>query len=243
MTIPNVKLGTALGIEVLLHWSFFILPIIIVGISVRHGEPSGMIGLRLVLLTVILASVFWHELGHAMAAKIFGIPTRDIMLTPLCGLARLERAPATPRDEIIVALAGPIANGLVATLVGAAILLTGGSIRLGNDILDLRFLPALYWINVSLFALNLIPIFPMDGGRVFRAVLEWFIPERQATWIAVRSGQAGSVVVIGWGLMAWNFALVLIGAFLLIAAQQELTWQKTALGKIERYDRADGPGE
>lgn len=235
MTIPNVKLGTALGIEVLLHWSFFILPIVIIGISVRQGEPGGLIILRLVLMTLILASVLWHELGHALAARIFGIPTRDIMLTPICGLARLERAPDTPRDEIVVALAGPVANGMVAAIVGLVIVGTGDSILLGDDILDLRLLPAMFWINVALFSLNLIPVFPMDGGRVFRAILEWFIPERRATWVAVRTGQLGSVTAIVWGLMALNIALVLIGVFLLIAAQQELTWQNSLREQNDRF--------
>ena len=234
MTIPNVKLGTALGIEVLLHGSFFILPIVIIGISIRQGESGGLIFLRLVLMTLILASVLWHELGHALAARMFSIPTRDIMLTPICGLARLERAPETPRDEIVVALAGPVANGMVAAIVALVIVGMGNSIRLGDDILDLRLLPALFWINVALFSLNLIPVFPMDGGRVFRAILEWFIPEKRATWVAVRSGQAGSVIAIGWGLMAWNFALVLIGVFLLIAAQQELKWQNSLPDENDR---------
>jgi Zn-dependent protease len=243
MKIPHIKLGTAFGIEILLHWSFFALPIVIVAVSVRQGDSIGLIGVRLVLMTMILASVLWHELGHALAARIFGIPTRDIMLTPICGLARLERAPKRPRDEIMVALAGPLSNGLVAAVTSLLALGLGQSLALGREILDLRILTAVFWINVSLFAINLAPIFPMDGGRVFRAVLQQFACEKRATWIAVRSGQLGSVIAIGWGLMAWNAALVLIGLFLLIAAQQELVVRERPLPEIEAIPKGECPGE
>ncbi len=222
----HLKLGTVLGIDVLLHWSFFLLPATIAWLSIREGESGGLLALKVVLMVMILGSVLWHELGHALAARAIGIPTRDILLTPICGLARLARAPDGPRDEILVALAGPVANGLIAGLTAGLAWLAGQSLSLGQDLLDLQLLAALFWVNAALCVLNLIPLFPMDGGRILRAVLAGLIDPRVATTVAARIGQAGSLGAIGYGLSAGNPAFAIIGAFLLITAEQEIRWNR-----------------
>ncbi len=226
MRPPNLKLGTAFGIDVLLHWSFFLLPLAVVWLSIRQEDSAMVLALRLALLMLILASVLWHELGHALAGRAFGIPTQDILITPICGLARLLRAPDSPRDEIVVALAGPLANGLVAATAAAIAWAGGLSLRLGDNPLNLHVLPAIFWINLALFGLNLIPIFPMDGGRILRAVLAGFMNPRVATLVAGRIGQVGSLVAIAVGLIGGNPALTIVGIFLWIMAEQEIRWNR-----------------
>ena len=104
MRTANLKLGRAFGIDVLLHWSFFLLPLLVIWLSWSQGDPVYVTAIRMVFLIVILASVLFHEFGHALVAGYFGIPTQDILLTPICGLARLRRAPDSPSQEIMVAL-------------------------------------------------------------------------------------------------------------------------------------------
>lgn len=226
MESSNLRLGKAFGIEILLHWSFFLIPLIIIWLSVQQGDSAGLTAVRLVLLVLILACVLWHELGHALMARAFGIPTRDILLTPVCGLARLARAPETPGQEIAVALAGPLANGLVAVVAGLAAWGQGRALLTLHDPLDLQLLPAIFQVNLALCVLNLVPIFPMDGGRVLRALLAIRLPPARATHLAARTGQAGSLLVMAGGLVWLNPALLIIGVFLLIAAQQEIRWNR-----------------
>lgn len=222
MATGELKLGRAWGIDIRLHWTFFALPLLIAGISYRQADPPAVLALRLVFMIAILASVLLHEMGHALVARAIGIGTRDILITPLCGLARLERSPENWASEIAVSLAGPLSNGIFAGLVALATLLAGGNLDLGGHITETGFPAALFWINLALFGINLFPIFPMDGGRVLRALLSHPLGSRQATIVAARSGQIASVGGIIWGLMAWNIPLLLIGIFLVIAAQHEL---------------------
>lgn len=222
MPSGELKLGRAWGIDIRLHWTFFALPFVIAGISYHQSDPPAVIALRLVLLIVILASVLLHEIGHAMIARAIGIGTRDILITPLCGLARLERSPENWASEIAVSLAGPLSNGIVAGLIAIATFFAGVDLKLGGHIMETGFLAAIFWINLALFGINLIPIFPMDGGRVLRALLCHPFGQRQATIIAARSGQLAALAGIVWGLMAWNIPLLMIGVFLVIAAQHEL---------------------
>lgn len=222
MPFANLKLGRAFGIDVLLHWSFFLLPVIVIGLSVVQGDALNIAALRIIFLIVILASVVLHEFGHALIARQFGIPTRDIMLTPICGLARLERNPETPRQEIFVALAGPAANALLAVLIAAMAWATGNSLTLSREIFQLKLLPALFWINALLFLLNLIPVFPMDGGRILRAALASIWKQDRATIFSARVGQFISLAAACYGAYVRNYSLVIIGAFLFIAAGMEI---------------------
>jgi len=224
--IANIKLGTAFGIDVLLHWSFFVLPVVVIWFSASQGDSVWQTAVWLILLVVILASVLIHELGHALAARRLGIPIDDIMLTPICGLARLERAPDTPKDEIIVAMAGPLANGLVVLILGFIVLATHANFPFDPDEIRASLLLTLLWVNGALFLLNLLPIFPMDGGRVLRALLALSFSDFRATRIAARLGQALSILAALSGLY-WRFQpLVIIGIFLLLTAEQEIRLQR-----------------
>ncbi len=216
------KLGRAFGIDVLLHWSFLLLPLLIVAVSISQGDSLQLAALRMAFLFVILGSVLLHEIGHALAARCFSIPTQDIILTPVCGLARLQHAPATPWQEIAVAVAGPLTNCVIAMAMGGIILAFGGSLQLERDLFGDSFWVAVFWVNALLFLLNLLPIFPMDGGRVLRALMAQYWNGTKATWVAARLGQLTALALACIGAYQHNLALVVIGAFLILAAQEEV---------------------
>ncbi|MGI9518316.1 MAG: site-2 protease family protein [Pirellulaceae bacterium] len=219
---PNLQLGKAFGIDILLHWSFFLLPLLVILLSVTQGDSWQVTGLWIVLMLVILASVLWHELGHALAARRLGIPIVDIMITPICGLARLAHAPDSPRDEVLVALAGPMANGILAVLFGLIVWSTGRDFATEPATFRGDLLLTLLWIQVALCVLNLLPIFPMDGGRVLRAVLAMRMNGSRATEIAARMGQVVSLVAAIVGLVYKFYPLTIIAIFLMLTAEQEL---------------------
>jgi Zn-dependent protease len=173
-----------------------------------------------VLIGSVFAIVVLHELGHALVARRFGISTRDITLYPIGGIARLERFPERPAQELLVAIAGPLVNVVLAFAIYAGLVLSGvdpvGSpFSIGNS-----FAVQLMWINVSLALFNLLPAFPMDGGRVLRAVLSFRIERARATAIAAWIGRGFAVLLALVGL-ASSTMLVVIAAFIWISAGHE----------------------
>jgi Zn-dependent protease len=174
--------------------------------------------------TTIFGIVVLHELGHALTAAHYGIRTRDITLYPIGGVASLERIPENPRQEFLVALAGPAVNVALA-LALAAIL---GALHLPIGVENVRvvggsFLAKLMWVNVSLALFNLLPAFPMDGGRVLRAALAFKVGHERATVIAARVGQA---MALGFGLvgMFGNPMLLFIALFVWSGAHGEASF-------------------
>ena len=163
-----------------------------------------------------------HEFGHALAARRYGIRTPDITLLPIGGLARLERMPEKPGQEIVVALAGPAVNVVIAVVL-ILFMNTRFDIealqRLDNP--SLSFMVRLASVNIFLVLFNLIPAFPMDGGRVLRAVLALWYPRPQATNIAARIGQALAFVFGFVGLIGGNPLLIFIAIFVYLAATAE----------------------
>jgi len=215
------KLGEVAGIEIFVHWSFAILPVwVAVSYLVAGGGIlSAVFGVCFML--AVFGCVFLHELGHAFMAREFGIATRDITMLPVGGLARLERMPERPFQELAVALAGPAVNVVIAATIFLAFVATGGSAGwLGFSPVSGSFLAQLMWANVALVVFNLLPAFPMDGGRVFRATLAIFLPRVTATSIASHVGQ---VLAIGLGLVGFfsNWMLMLVAGFVFFAARQE----------------------
>ena len=214
------RLGRVLGIEVRVHLTFLLL---LGFIGFAHWLPersaaaawSGVLFFSLLFVCVLL-----HELGHALAARQFGIKTKDITLLPIGGVARLERMPEKPAQELWVALAGPLVNVVIAAGLLAWLLLRGGELSLAWGDPSRSLLERLLAANVFLVLFNLLPAFPMDGGRVLRALLAVRLPYARATRIAARIGQ-GMAVVFGFAGLFTNPFLILIALFVWIGAAEE----------------------
>lgn len=211
------KLGTLAGIGVYVHWTFWLLPLFI--LFSAGGLQAGLSTLGLVF--AIFGCVVLHELGHAMAARYFGIGTRDITLYPIGGVARLNFMPRKPSQELVIALAGPLVNVVLALVILAALVLIEGA----GAIFDVpiwggSFLPNLMVANIAMVVFNLLPAFPMDGGRVLRAVLAAGLPYEHATRIAARVGQ-GFAVLLGLAGLVWTPSLLLVAIFVFLAARAE----------------------
>ncbi len=215
----SFPIGRLTGIQIRVHLTF-VLFLVWVGLSdgLSRGWHEALSGV--VLLCLVFTCVLLHELGHAWAARRFGIRTPDITLLPIGGLARLERIPERPIEEVGVALAGPAVSAVLALIFGAM-----ADFRLAS--LDTPsegwtgLLSNLFTINTGLLAFNLLPAFPLDGGRVFRAVLAMRLNYAKATRIAAGSGQVLAVLLGAAGLLAPAPMLVFIAAFLFLGAGNE----------------------
>ncbi len=229
----SFPIGRLFGSEIRVHVTFFLL-LAWIGVAYyqQGGTSAAVQGVLFIL--AIFACVVAHEFGHALTARRYGIRTPDITLLPIGGLARLERMPEKPRQEIIVALAGPAVNVVI-----AAVLMLFMNASFSVDALQkldnpsLSFLARLASVNVFLALFNLIPAFPMDGGRVLRAVLAIWYPRRQATNIAARVGQALAFVFGFLGLVGGNPLLILIAFFVYLAATAEA--QMVGLQDVSRH--------
>lgn len=213
------------GIPVRVHATFVILLawILFSHLSAGHGLSAAAMGL--VVVVAMFAVVVLHELGHALVAKRFGVGTSDITLYPVGGVARLDRIPEEPRQELLIALAGPGVNVALA-VVAAVVLVAGGQELLpahlsGHTVVtQLGFVQQLFWINVLLAVFNLLPAFPMDGGRVLRALLAMKMEHGRATEIAARIGQ-GFALVLGLIGLVTGSMLMFVALFVWIGAGQE----------------------
>jgi len=231
------KIGRLAGIDIFVHFTFLILLAWIALSGYGQNGDIALAAVGLLLTAAVFAIIVLHELGHAMAARMYGIATRDIILLPIGGVARLERMPEKPVQELVVALAGPAVN-----VVLAALLFVIGSIRsfadpeaafaLGAGIID-----QLFWINVFLIGFNLLPAFPMDGGRVLRALLAMRLGNFRATQVAARIGQGMAIAFAVFGLFGELFnqpmrpMLVLVALFVWSGAGQELAMAQARAGR------------
>jgi Zn-dependent protease/CBS domain-containing protein len=227
----SFSLGRLFGSELKVHVTFFLL-LAWVGVAAygAGGLPAALTNVAFVI--TLFACVVAHEYGHALTARRYGIRTPDITLLPIGGLARLERMPERPKDEIIVALAGPAVNvviWLVLTLLGAE---TRVDDLAQLDSAEPDFLGRLALVNLFLALFNLIPAFPMDGGRVFRAALCLVMDRVQATRVAATAGQLVAFLFGFLGLSSGNPVLVLIAVFVFVAANAES--QDVAMRAVSR---------
>ena len=213
------SIGRMFGIRIKIHFTFLLF----VGwIAVAQGMLTGnalQASLSVLLMLLVFGCVLLHELGHALTARRFGVSTRDIILLPIGGLARLERMPEKPSQEILVAIAGPAVNVAIALLLAA--LMAAFQMPLAELSFTGGLIEALLYINVVIVLFNMIPAFPMDGGRVLRAVLATRMPFVQATQIASYIGQ-GVAVLFGIAGIAMNHPmLLLVALFVFLAASEE----------------------
>jgi Zn-dependent protease/CBS domain-containing protein len=219
----SFRLAIVAGIPIRIHFTFTIILIWawLVGMEAKGGTGSAFRAVFYVL--ALFACVVLHELGHALVARRYGIRTRDIVLYPIGGIASLEKLP-TAGPELWIALAGPAVNVAIAALLAAVIFLSGRPLpafnmdwaRPGTGLLG-----NLMWTNVALFAFNMLPAFPMDGGRVLRALLARIMDAATATAVAARVGQLAAVGFALFGLVAGNLFLCFIAAFVFLGAGQE----------------------
>jgi len=223
----SIKLGKIFGIDIKVHFTFLL---IVVWGAFNYGGSAGPWYGVLVTLIIFLI-VLLHELGHSVAALAFGIPVKDITLLPIGGVARLEKMPEKPFQELVVALAGPLVNVILAAMLLPVVIVLlyvqqmslTANLLSQPGILGLSFF--LLVINVSLLLFNMIPAFPLDGGRVFRATLGFFTSYERSTRVAVVMGR---VIAVGLGLFALfgpqqQFWLALIALFIFFAGGQEGT--------------------
>jgi Zn-dependent protease len=220
----SFKIGRILGIDFKVHFTFFL--ILIWGALNFGGSAGPLYGLAVTVALFTL--VLLHELGHSLAAMGYGIGVRDITLLPIGGVARLERMPEKPVQELVVALAGPAVNVLLAMILLPIVLglsiTQPGPLMLRSGLQSggvAGLLTFLLTANISLAIFNMIPAFPMDGGRVFRAVLGLFLDYPQATRLAVIVGRVLAVGLGLFGIFTGQFFLALIALFIFTASGQE----------------------
>ncbi|WP_157016567.1 site-2 protease family protein [Mesorhizobium xinjiangense] len=217
----SFPIGRVAGSEVRIHLTFFLL---LLWIGIVHFQAGGAAAATdgIVFVIAVFACVVLHELGHAIAARRYGIKTPRITLLPIGGVAELERMPEKPSEEIVVALAGPLVNVVIAAVL---LLFLGG--RFDPDTLASMENPAtgfaarLAAVNIVLVLFNLIPAFPMDGGRVLRALLAMRYPRVRATEIAGTIGQIAAFAFGFLGLVGGNPLLIFVAIFVYLAANAE----------------------
>lgn len=223
----SLPVGKVLGIDVKIHWTFPLLLIYIAYTEWAAGGSTAEILWTLALVLLVFVCVVMHEYGHSLTARRFGVATRSITLLPIGGVASLEKMPEQPRQELLVAIAGPLVNVVIATVL---LVLLGKQVLIWEDTFPEMgqgqwLLAQLFWINIMLVLFNALPAFPMDGGRVLRALLAMRMTRLRATRIASIVGRIMAVgfVVAGFYL---NPFLIAIGLFVWLGASGEYQIEK-----------------
>ncbi len=226
----SFKIFSVRGIAIRIHLTF---PLILFWAAFQYGTVGGtsgaIFGLVVVLLLFVLVTL--HELGHSFAAMHYGVTVRQIVLLPIGGLAQLEKMPDKPIQEFVVAIAGPAVNIVLAILMGAIVLAFGIPILnpLGNFTLSFNSIFAyLLYYNILLALFNLLPAFPMDGGRVLRALLAMVMNYETATAVAVYIGRGVALILALSVLRTGGILMLFIAGFIFLAGTQELAvvrWQ------------------
>lgn len=228
------RIARIAGIDIYVHATFLILIAWIAGVHWSEGRSIAAVIDGVAFILALFACVVAHEYGHALTARRYGIRTRDITLLPIGGVARLERMPDDPRQELRVAVAGPVVNVVIAAALFLWLRAIGNWEPM-SDVTVVRgaFGERLMLVNVALVLFNLLPAFPMDGGRVLRALLAMRMEYTRATQIAGSIGQ-GMAVLFGYLGLIGNPFLIFIALFVWIGAAQEtsLAQMKSALAGI-----------
>lgn len=232
----TLYLGKIAGIRMFIHWTFIILVvwIFLMHFRISQSVQEGLIGVAFII--TIFVCVIMHEFGHALTARKFNIGTKSITILPIGGVASIERMPEKPAQELWVAIMGPVVNVVIAIVLYLLLNLTGNipdiekliELQETQQALNLGdyFLYNLMIVNIALVAFNLIPAFPMDGGRVLRALLSYRMDRSKATNVAARVGQFLAILFVFAGFYT-NFWLVFIGIFIFLGAGGEATYEAT----------------
>jgi Zn-dependent protease len=253
--MKSLTIGRIQGIDIKLHPSFVLIALWVVyqwGFRQNSGIAGTLYGLVLVLAIFLL--VLLHELGHSMMAHEYGLRVRDITLVPFGGIARIEQMPSRPRAEAMISLAGPLVNLAIALLLLPVLLMVG--LANGNDSVhdfarfglgDVSLTGFLFYVllaNLTLAVFNLLPAFPMDGGRILRAGVTPFMGRQGATTVAVAIGATLGLLIGILGLLSGEYLIVLVMAFVVLAAiaegravRLEESMRRLRVGQFAVWDR------
>ena len=218
-------LGTFSRIPVKVHWTFGLLLLFVTYTALSNGlklwQTVGFVAYVLILFLCVVL----HEFGHALTARRYGVITRDIVLSPIGGVARLEKMPDKPMHEFFISVAGPLVNLIIGTTLALILYITTDKVV--PDVTDFRFdepiefVRYITWMNFALFFFNLIPAFPMDGGRILRSLLAARLGKLKATRIASLIGRAIAIGFVVYGIFDQQITLSLIGLFIFMMAGKE----------------------
>jgi Zn-dependent protease len=215
----TLYLGNLSGIRIYIHWSFWWLTLYVLISGLGDGVRSAISNVG--FLFAVFGCVFLHELGHAFSGRWFRVPTQDITLLPIGGLARMGNIPAGPKAEFVIAICGPLVNVAIALLLYLFF-----PIKLpdsgGFSLSDLTPPTQMFLVNVILAVFNMLPVYPMDGGRILRALLQFVVSRRSAVLWTGRLGQVLAILFAGYGLLTFQFSLVLIFTIMFFACTFEL---------------------
>ncbi len=224
----SIRLFSIRAIDIRLHITF---PLILLWAALQFGMRAGSLEgavFGVIAISLLFVLVTLHELGHSFAAQYYGVPVKRIILSPLGGVAQLSQIPDEPKQEFVIAIAGPAVNG-VAALLMAGVAVTLG-FDLGNPLIALSGLGGLtiaslfvyvFYYNILLALFNLIPAFPLDGGRIFRSLLALRLNYVQATSIAANVGRVVAILMGLYGLFSGGIFLMMIAIFIFSAGTQE----------------------
>lgn len=215
-------IGKISGIKIFVHWTFALLIAYVVYNDIKAGLGTTEILWSVAFIFALFGCVTLHELGHSLTAQRYHIKTRDITLLPIGGVASLEAIPEKPKEELLITLAGPLVNVAIALILLPFVHWpdTTEALQELSNVSGNNFIMSLLSVNVTLAVFNMIPAFPMDGGRILRALLAYKLDRVKATRIAAGIGQAVAVVFVILGFYGNPF-LVFIGIFIFLGAQGE----------------------
>jgi Zn-dependent protease/predicted transcriptional regulator len=223
----SLSLGKIFGIRVQIHWTFLLIIAWAVYVGWRQGGNTASVLWTIALVLAIFACVVLHELGHSLTARQYGIVTRKITLLPIGGVASLERMPEEPKQELLVAVMGPAVNVVIAGILYFFIRSQLNIFQQPEEaqkffqtVTPENFLMYLFTTNIILVVFNAIPAFPMDGGRVLRALLSFRMDRVRATQIASNLGQVIAIFFFFIGFV-YNPILIFIGLFVFFGASSE----------------------
>jgi len=220
----SIKILSIRGINLYMHWTLFLLAGWVAIVNGQLGNDIFQLFWSILFLLAVFACIALHELGHALMARRFGIKAHDIVLLPIGGIASIEKFPDNPRQELLISMAGPLVNIFIAVIIylilpdGTSLMRSPanfGSSAATTSLADLGT------VNIALAVFNLIPAFPMDGGRILRALLGFRLNYIQATTIAANIGKLFAILFIVAGILFINLFLPLIGIFIFLAAGTE----------------------
>jgi len=239
----SLHIATIQRIPVLIHWSFGLLFVWLGYVGFSEGmDVRGVLWFFFFAMLLFICVVI-HEFGHALTARRFGVETKDIILSPLGGLARLNRLPDKPIQEFLIAIAGPATNVVIAILLFPIIWFSPSMTFLIEDSADVLFtkpvnlLPLLFYTNITLVIFNMIPAFPMDGGRVLRSLLAMYLDRLKATRVAVVIGQVFGLLFLIGAIFLGELILGLIGVFVFFMATAE--WRSAKMDSLLRSKRVE----